>query len=381
MRISVPTETAPREHRVALAPDSVARLTKSGMQVVVQRGAGLRAGFPDDAYTKAGATIVADARAALAEGGIVVKVKPPAPDEIALMEPGTTLVSLLQPGRNAEVVAALEARGVTALALELVPRTTRAQAMDVLSSQATVAGYKAVLVGAAQVDKFLPMLTTAAGNVTPSKCFIVGAGVAGLMAIATARRLGGVVSAFDVRPAAKEQIESLGATAVAANLVAADAQTAGGYARQQTDEERAATVAALAAHVKDMDLIVTTAQIPGKAAPKLISADMVKAMRPGAVIVDLAAETGGNCELTKPGETVVEHGVTIMGVVDIAASVPFHASQMFARNIHALMGIMVTKEGALTLDDEIAQAMVVTRVPQAADSGQDAATPVSAAAT
>src|SRR5829696_814923 len=310
MRIRIPTETHPSEHRVALAPDAIARLVKAGFEIAVQRGAGRRAGFADDAYAKAGATLLDDAASVLRGGGIVVKVQPPTADEIALLEPGTTLVALLQPGRNADLVTRLAERQVTALALELVPRITRAQSMDILSSQATVAGYKAVLLVAARLDKFMPMLTTAAGNVTPAKVFVIGAGVAGLMAIATARRLGAVVSAFDVRPAAKEQIESLGATAVAADLVAASAEGAGGYARQQTDEERARTAAALAAHMKDMDLVVTTAQIPGRPAPRLVTADTVRAMRPGTVIVDLAAESGGNCELTRAGEATQAHGVT-----------------------------------------------------------------------
>jgi NAD(P) transhydrogenase subunit alpha len=229
----------------------------------------------------------------------------------------------------------------------------------VLSSQATVAGYKAVLLGAERLDKFMPMLTTAAGNVSPAKVLVIGAGVAGLMAIATARRLGAIVSAFDVRPAAKEQIESLGATAVAADLVAASAEAAGGYARQQTEEEQARTKAALAAHMKDMDIVVTTAQIPGKAAPRLVTAETVRSMRPGAVIVDLAAESGGNCELTRAGETHVAHGVTIMGPANLAASVPFHASQMFGRNIQALLGILV-KDGKVDYTDEVVKAMLVT---------------------
>jgi NAD(P) transhydrogenase subunit alpha len=359
MRISVPTETSPSERRVALAPDSLARLAKTGLQIFVQRGAGRRAGFADEAYVKAGATLAEDAASAFGGGGIVVKVQPPTAAEIELLDPGTTIVSLMQPGRNDDIVAALAARGVTGLALELVPRITRAQSMDVLSSQATVAGYKAVLLGAERLDKFMPMLTTAAGNVTPSKVFVIGAGVAGLMAIATARRLGGVVSAFDVRPAAKEQIESLGATAVAADLVAASAEAAGGYARAQTDEERARTVAALGAHVKDMDLVVTTAQIPGTAAPRLVTADMVRAMRAGSVVVDLAAESGGNCELTRANETVNENGVTILGPVNLAASVPLHASQMFGRNVQALLGILV-KDDRVDLTDDVVRAMLVT---------------------
>jgi len=252
---------------------------------------------------------------------------------------------------------------VTALALELVPRITRAQSMDVLSSQSTVAGYKAVLIGAAALPKFLPMLTTAAGNVSPARVFIIGAGVAGLQAIATARRLGGVVSAFDVRPAAREQVLSLGATFVANDLVAAGSETAGGYARAQSADEAERTRAALANHVKDVDLVVTTAQIPGKPAPRLITADMVASMRPGAVIVDLAAESGGNCELTLAGETVQSGTTTIIGPVNVPATVPFHASQMFGKNVLALVTHLSTKEGALSIDptDEITGAMTVVR--------------------
>ena len=359
MRISVPTETAPRELRVALTPDSVARLVKAGLQPVVQRGAGARAGFPDEAYAAAGATIAPDFPATVAGASIVAKVQPPSEDEAARLEPSTVLVSLMQPGRNDGLPARLAARKVTALALELVPRITRAQSMDVLSSQSTVAGYKAVLVGAAELDKFLPMLTTAAGNVPPAKVFVIGAGVAGLQAIATARRLGGQVSAFDVRPAAREQVLSLGATFVAAELAAPGAEAAGGYARAQTEDERDRTQAALAAHIAGMDLVITTAQIPGRPAPRLVTKAMVHSMRSGAVIVDLAAETGGNTELTRAGETVVEHGVRIIGPVNLPATLPHHASQMFGRNVLALVNELV-KDGRVDLSGEIASAMVVT---------------------
>jgi len=268
----------------------------------------------------------------------------------------------MQPAASREIIAHLAARRVTALALELVPRITRAQSMDVLSSQATIAGYKAVLLGAAHLARLLPMLTTAAGSITPAKVFVVGAGVAGLQAIATARRLGGVVSAFDVRPAAREQVQSLGASFVAAAPVVASAETAGGYAREQSADEQARIAAALAGHVKDMDLVITTAQIPGKPAPRLISAEMVASMRPGSVIVDLASESGGNCELTRSGETVVANAVTIMGPVNVASSVPFHASQMLSRNVLTLLQHLSTKEGALQVDvaDEITGAMAVT---------------------
>ena len=363
MRISVPTETAPREQRVALPPDSAGRLIKSGLEVAVQRGAGQRAGFRDDAYTSVGAQLVADAREALSTGQVVVKVQPPSSDEIGLLSAGSSLISLMRPGQHQDVATALAKRNVSALALELVPRITRAQSMDVLSSQSTVAGYKAVLLGAAELGKFLPMLTTAAGNISPARVFIVGAGVSGLQAIATARRLGGVVSAFDVRPAAREQVQSLGATFVATELVSNSAETAGGYARAQTNEEQERTLAAIAGHIKDADLVITTAQIPGRPAPRLITTDMIRTMRAGAVIVDLAVETGGNCELSKVGETVHAHDVTIMGPVNLPSSVAFHASQMFGRNILALLQHLV-KDGAMVLDpaDEITGAMLVVHI-------------------
>jgi NAD(P) transhydrogenase subunit alpha len=362
MHIAVPAETTPGELRVSITPDSVARLVKAGHVVRVQAGAGSRAGFPDAAYESAGASVVADN--AVYEGAeLVCRVQPPSADEIVAIPAGATLLSLLQPGRNSVLLDALARHGVTALALELVPRITRAQSMDVLSSQSTVAGYKAVLIGASALPKFLPMLTTAAGNVSPAKVFVIGAGVAGLQAIATARRLGGVVSAFDVRPAAREQVLSLGATFVAHDLVAAGAETAGGYARVQSEDEAERTRAALAAHLKEVDLVVTTAQIPGRQAPRLITTDMVAAMRPGAVIVDLAAESGGNCELTIAGETVQSGGVTVICPVNVPASVPFHASQMFGKNVLALVTHLASKEGALTVDpaDEITGAMLLVR--------------------
>jgi H+-translocating NAD(P) transhydrogenase subunit alpha len=361
MRICVPTETAPREQRVALVPDTVARLVKSGLEVTVQSGAGLRAGFRDDAYVAAGATVAPDAAGAYRGALIVARVQPPAVDEVALLEPMSTLISLLRPGRSGDILAALAARNVTALALERVPRITRAQSMDVLSSQSTVAGYKAVLVGASSLGKFLPMLTTAAGNISPAKVFVIGAGVAGLQAIATARRLGGVVSAFDVRPASREQVQSLGAAFVAADVVTESAEAAGGYARAQTEDEQQRTLATIAKHIKDMDLVVTTAQIPGRAAPRLITAEMVASMRPGSVIVDLAAETGGNCELSVPGETARVHEVTIIAPTDLPSTVAFHASQMFARNVQELLKHLV-RDGALVIDpkDEITGAMLMT---------------------
>jgi H+-translocating NAD(P) transhydrogenase subunit alpha len=361
MKIGVPLERATGETRVALIPESVGRLAKAGVALTVERGAGLRAGFPDAAYEQAGATL-ADAAGTFGAADLLCKVQPPTREEVSHMKRGSHLVSLLQPSANAEAIAALEAQGVTAFALELVPRITRAQSMDVLSSQATVAGYKAVLVGAGALTKFLPMLTTAAGTIAPSKCCVLGAGVAGLQAIATARRLGAVVSAFDIRAAAAEQIRSLGATVVAQDLIAADAETAGGYAKEQSREQQEAIQAALRAHLAGMDLVITTAQIPGRPAPRLISTETVRTMPPGAVIVDLAAESGGNCESTKAGATVEVGPVRVIGPVNLPATMPFHASQMLSRNVLTFVQHLLTKEGTLNVDlaDEITGAMVVT---------------------
>lgn len=360
MLIGVPTERAPNELRVALVPESAGRLIKAGAQVVIERGAGQRAGFTDAAYEKAGASL-GDAAAALA-ADLVCKVQKPTAAEVAQLKSGGHLISLLQPSSSADAIAALDGRGVTAFALELVPRITRAQSMDVLSSQATVAGYKAVLVGSSAMVKFLPMLTTAAGTIAPSKVCVLGAGVAGLMAIATARRLGAVVSGFDIRAAAAEQIKSLGASVVAENLISADSQTAGGYAKEQSAEQQAAIQDALKAHLAGMDLVITTAAIPGRAAPRLISTETIRSMAAGSVIVDLAAETGGNCEPTKAGETVDVNGVKVIGPVNLAATMPNHASAMLSRNILTFVQHILTKEGTLNVDraDEITGAMIVT---------------------
>jgi NAD(P) transhydrogenase subunit alpha len=361
MRIAVPLESAPGEHRVALTPESAGRLVKGNHDVRIQAGAGIRAGFPDSTYESVGATVVG-AAGLYAEAALVCRVQPPSSAEVSALPSGSVLLALLAPSRNAGILRALAERKVTALALELVPRITRAQSMDVLSSQSTVAGYKAVLVGASTLPKFLPMLTTAAGNVSPARVFVIGAGVAGLQAIATARRLGGIVSAFDVRPAVREQVQSLGATFVAAEVVGAGAEASGGYARAQTEDEARHTQDALAAHLRDVDLVITTAQIPGRRAPVLITAEMVARMRAGAVIVDLAAESGGNCELTLAGESVRSGHVTILGPVNLPATVPYHASQMLGKNILALITHM-SKDGALVLDpdDEITGAMTVVR--------------------
>jgi NAD(P) transhydrogenase subunit alpha len=359
MRVGVPKETAAGERRVALIPETVSRLGE-GVEVVVEPGAGAEAGFTDEAYRESGATIGdpwdADA---------IVKVASPSAGEAGRLRSGQALIAFLQPLTDHEGVQRLAAAGVDAFALESVPRITRAQPMDALSSQATVGGYKAALIAADRLPRFLPMLMTAAGTIPPAKFLVLGAGVAGLQAIATARRLGAVVSGFDVRPAVREQVESLGATFL--DLGVQGEETEGGYARELTAEQQAAQQAELQARIPQFDAIITTAAVPGRPAPKLISAEAVRAMRPGSVIVDLAAETGGNCELTKPGEEIVESGVTIVGTTNLPSTMPTHASQLLSRNMAALLGLLV-KDGALVLDwdDEIVAGACVTRKEVAA---------------
>jgi NAD(P) transhydrogenase subunit alpha len=361
MRIAVLRETAPGEARVALVPEVVQRLTKSGHQISVQAGAGLAAGSTDADYEKAGARVHGSRAEALTGAELWARVRRPTPAELGEAPEGICIVSMLGVEPPDALVPPLAARKLSFLGLERVPRITRAQSMDVLSSQATVAGYKAVLVGAAELGKLLPMLTTAAGTLVPAKVLVLGAGVAGLQAIATARRLGAVVSGFDVRPAAAEQVLSLGATFVGPEA-AAGAEAEGGYARAQTAEEQAATRAALAAAIPKQDLLICTAQVPGRKAPVLVDAAALGTLRPGSVVVDLAAETGGNAEGTRAGERVVVGGVVLLGPVQLAATVPLHASQMFARNVLALVQHLATKEGALKLDpqDEITKPMLVT---------------------
>lgn len=360
MQISVPKERAARETRVGLVPESVAKLVKGGATVVVEKDAGLASGFTNEQYEKAGASIAADWSATVSGAAVTCKVQPPTSSEASALPSGSALVSYWMPYGTPEDLAALQAKGVKLLALERVPRITRAQSMDVLSSQATVSGYKAVLLGASALPKLLPMLSTAAGTLAPAKVFVIGAGVAGLQAIATAKRLGALVSGFDVRPAAAEQILSLGATLMKLDLAAVAAVGEGGYARAQTAEQQMDTQAAITNHVRDMDLVITTAAIPGKKAPVLITAEALKGMRPGSVIVDLAAETGGNADGTKAGETVVVNGVTLIGPINLPSTAGFHASQMFSRNILTFLN-HVMKDGALVLDetDEITGAMLV----------------------
>lgn len=360
MRVAVPKETAAAERRVALVPDVVARLTKAGIVVAVEAGAGTAAGYEDAAFASAGAELAPTAAAACAGADVVCKVQRPSLAEVALLPEGSALVAMLQPAQSAELFAALATRKVTGIAMELVPRITRAQSMDVLSSQATVVGYKAVLIAASSLPRLLPMLTTAAGTLAPARAFILGVGVAGLQAIATARRLGAIVSAFDVRAAVREQVQSLGAKFVEADAVA-NAEGAGGYAKELAAEQQQKVLEAVGRALPEMDMVITTAQIPGKPAPRLITAAMVATMKPGSVIVDCAAESGGNCELTEAGTTIVAHGVTIIGAVNLPATVPGHASQMYSKNVQTLLAHL-TKDNALAidLDDEITGAMVVT---------------------
>lgn len=359
--VGVPRETAPGERRVALIPDTVKRLTGSGVTVKVERGAGEASGHADDAYIAAGGKIVPDAREAFASA-MVLKVQKPTEQETALLQRGSTLIALLQPMTNLDLVRDLAAQEITAFSMDAIPRTTRAQSMDVLSSQATVAGYKAVLMAADNLPKFFPMLTTAAGSIVPAKVLVVGAGVAGLQAIATARRLGAVVEAYDTRPVVKEQVESLGAKFVDIPVDTSDTQTAGGYAKEVSAETLRKQQDVLADHAAKSDVVITTAAVPGRAAPRLISRETIERMRPGSVIVDLAAETGGNVEVTRAGETVVHNGVTVMGQLNLPSTMPVHASQMYSKNVQNLLEILI-KKGSFDPDfeDDIVKSTMVTR--------------------
>ncbi len=357
MKIGVPKETMPGEARVGLVPETVGRLVKANNTVVVERGAGVASAFTDEAYEKAGAQLVDDAF----DAELVAKVQRPTDAEIGKLRSGTTLIAFLSPLTSHDLVRSLARSGVTALSMDAIPRITRAQPMDALSSQATVAGYKAVLLAAAALPKFFPMLTTAAGTIAPAKVLVIGAGVAGLQAIATARRLGAVVEAFDTRPVVKEQVQSLGAKFLEIDLGESGAGQ-GGYAKELSEEAHQKEVALLAKAARENDIIITTAAIPGRKAPVLITKDMVPTMKPGSVIVDLAAETGGNCELTEAGRTVVAHGVTVIGQLNLPSSMPFHASQMYSRNIASLLGLMLKKDGTfdLNLGDEVVKGTVIT---------------------
>ena len=360
MRIGVPRELEPGERRVALVPDAVTRLG-DGFEVVVEPGAGAEASFPDEDYREAGATL----SESVWDADAVAKVRKPTVDEAARLRSGQVLVGFLEPLTDPEGIRRLADRGVHAFAMESIPRITRAQPMDALSSQATVSGYKAVLIAADRLPRFFPMLMTAAGTVAPAKVLVVGAGVAGLQAIATAHRLGAVVSGFDVRPVVREQVESLGASFLDLGIVGEE--TEGGYARELTADEQRRQQEALEERIPDFDVVVTTALVPGRTAPRLIPATAVAKMRPGSVILDLAAEAGGNCELTQPGETVQREGVTIVGQTNLPSTMPFHASQLYARNVSSLLQHLAPEgELALDWDDEITAGACVTREQVAA---------------
>lgn len=359
MTIAIMAESLPGEHRVGLVPEAARYYLKRGWSLRVEGGAGVGASFPDADYEAAGVSVVADRQALLDGARVVLKVQPPSLEEVAALPPGTIVVCQLNPLGPTEVIEALADRGITSFAVELIPRITRAQKMDVLSSQATVAGYKAVLLGANAMTRFLPMLTTAAGTVRPAKALILGAGVAGLQAIATARRLGAVVSAFDIRPAVKEQVESLGAKFLEATLEEGS-EDEGGYARALSEEQHQRELELIADNIRDQDLVITTAQIPGKPAPVLITEEMVSTMRPGSAIVDLASESGGNCEATVAGQSVDQRGVTVMGPTNLPAALPFHASQMYARNLASFVDDLFDSEEAIDFEEEITAATCVT---------------------
>ena len=366
MLIGVPREIANGERRVALVPEVVSLLTKAGHRVVVERGAGLRAGFTDEAYRTAGCDLADSAGEIYSTAQMILKVQRPARNEageaeLDQMTEGSVLIGLLQPSGDPALFQQLAERRIIACSMELVPRTTRAQMMDALSSQSTVAGYKAVLIAANALQKFFPMLMTAAGTVRPARVLVIGAGVAGLQAIATARRIGAVVEAFDTRPVVKEQVQSLGATFVELDLQGEDAQDAGGYARELSKDHIRREKELIHNRAVQADVIITTALIPGKPAPMLVDAETVAAMRPGSVIVDLAGEQGGNCELSVPGETVVRHDVTIIAPLHISSELAYHASQMYSKNVAALVTLLAPKgELNLNFGDDIISAVCVT---------------------
>jgi NAD(P) transhydrogenase subunit alpha len=375
MIVGVPRESYPGERRVALVPIVIPHLAKAGVEVVMEAGAGVEAGFPDAEYAAKGAKILADRAEVFRAADIVVQVlcygsnDQTGKADVPFLRRGQILIGFLRPLGSLETIREIAATGVTSFAIEFMPRTTRAQSMDALSSMGTICGYKAALIAADALPKIFPMLTTAAGTITPARVLVIGAGVAGLQAIATARRLGAVVSAYDLRPAAKEQVQSLGGRFVELPIEAKDAQDAGGYAKAQDEEFYRRQRELLGKVVAENDVVITAAVVPGKKSPVLVTKEMVAGMAPGSVIVDLAAERGGNCEYTKAGEKIVEHGVTIVGLFNLATAVPYHASQMYARNITAFLLHMV-KEGKLqlNLEDEIIQSTLVTQAGEVVNS-------------
>jgi NAD(P) transhydrogenase subunit alpha len=365
MQVGVPKESAQGERRVALVPDVVRKLTAKGVEVLVEPGAGEQALVPDSAFAEAGATLTGDVWSA----DVVVKVAPPSAEEVGKLKRDGVYIGFLAPRTQPEVVEALKSAGVTAFAMEAIPRISRAQSMDALSSQANVAGYKAALLGAEHSTRFYPMLMTAAGTIPPAKVLVLGGGVAGLQALATARRLGAQTTGYDVRPEVAEQVQSLGAKWLDLGIEAAGE---GGYARELTAEEQAAQQQAMTDAIKGFDVVITTALVPGRPAPRLVTAEAVEGMKPGSVIVDLAGEAGGNCELTEPGEVVVKHDVTIVSPLNLPATMPEHASQLYARNVQSLLELFLDEEGetpklALDFDDEVVAGACVTRdKPEAA---------------
>ena len=373
MRIAVPKEIEVCERRVALIPDTVTRLVKQGVEVWIEAGAGDQAFFTDAAYEAAGAKIIADTATLWGEADVLLKVSPPQEREDGRLETDllreeAVLIGFLNPLGNPSVVQQLAERKVTAISMEMIPRTTRAQSMDALSSQASIAGYKAVLIGAAALPKYFPMLTTAAGTIAPAKVFIMGAGVAGLQAIATARRLGAVVEAFDIRPAVKEEVQSLGAKFVEVKLEE-ETTAAGGYAKEISEASKQRTQEVVAEHVKNADVVITTAQVPGRKAPVLVTEDMVAQMKIGSVIVDIAAEQGGNCACTDPGKDIVWNGVTIIGPINLPSSMPVHASQLYSKNVTSLLQLLI-KDKALDLNfaDDIINGACVTHAGEIRNS-------------
>jgi NAD(P) transhydrogenase subunit alpha len=363
MRIGVPKETAEGEQRVALVPEVVRKLSSGdgGLEVVVERGAGAGALIPDALYEEAGAKMVDDA-AGVYDAEVVVKVAPPSTQETGLLRSDTVLIGFLQPLTAGEAIRAIAQTGATSFAMEAIPRISRAQSMDALSSQANIAGYKSVLIASTEIGRFFPMLMTAAGTIRPATVLVLGAGVAGLQAIATARRLGAVVQGFDVRAAVKEQVESLGAHFLEFDL-GGDLEGAGGYAKELTPEQQQRQQELMAEAIGKVDVVITTAAVPGRRAPVLVTEEAVKLMKPGSVIVDLAAESGGNCELTEAGQTVVRHDVKILGPLNMASTMAEHASQLYSRNVESLLGLMISDEGALSLDfdDEVIAGACITR--------------------
>lgn len=358
IRLVVPNETTPGERRIALAPAVAKKLDDKGVQIAMQHGAALSSYFNDEDFTNV--EIVADTATLYKDADLIFKVQPPTREELEQMKPGATVVSFMAAHKNAEMMQQMCEKKITSLAMELVPRITRAQSMDALSSQASIAGYMGVLMGAQLASVFFPMLTTAAGTIRPARIVIIGVGVAGLQAIATAKRLGAIVEAYDVRTATREQVESLGGKFIDTG-VSADGK--GGYARELTDEEKQQQQDVLASHIAMADVVISTAAIPGRASPKIITEDMVKAMKPGAVIVDLASEGGGNCVLTKPGETIeYDHRVTIHGPLNVPSELPIHASEMYAKNLFNLISPFISEEGELTLDisDEVIAGCLLT---------------------